>query len=211
MSGTLRRCAPAVTVPDGRTFRGLWPQNVPNTHEKPYIIALARHVNGVCEVTVPAGRADVMTSETAFEVEPSKTWRTGLRQALAYSAATGTAPGLALFGPADYLKVYLWLRDNLPCVTLWRWERTWHHITSRQAAATGQRTAYQPPDAPSWLTGDWALDDAYASGLHHPEHVPEPPTRNGLRCVPCRHVPGEFCVTCGPDRDRYYDSLGVGA
>ena len=55
-SGSLPR--PSIMTPDGRVFYGRWPQSMTaTTGEAPYILALAEHVHGVCEVVLPAGRA----------------------------------------------------------------------------------------------------------------------------------------------------------
>lgn len=147
---TLRRFAPTVTVADGRTFKGLWPQQCAPNHESPYADALAELVSGVREVSVPAGRADVMTPTVAYEVEPAANWKAGLRQALAYAAATGTTPGLALFGEADYAKIYGWFRKELPIVELWRWDGSWKRLTSMSFAKTA--TAALPLARPTKIT-----------------------------------------------------------
>jgi hypothetical protein len=96
---------------------------------------LAVAVRGITEATLPFGRADVLTAETAFEVKSFTSWRSGVRQAIAYSVQTGCRPGLALFGKAsraEVLAVYLKLRNNRPPVDLW-WHSGlgWEPITSR--------------------------------------------------------------------------------
>ena len=124
-----------VTTESGRQFRGRWPQDMPATGEGPYIADLARTVRGACEVVLPIGRADVMNKTAVFEVEPVASWRTGARQALAYAGQSGLTPALALFGEADYLRIYLFLRDRLDGLDLWVWRGTWVHTTNRQEAA----------------------------------------------------------------------------
>lgn len=89
---------PSITAPDGRIYRGIWPQNVRTPHEGPYIVDLAKRVGGIPEVTLPCGRADVCTNTDVFEVEPVSSWRSGARQAFSYSGMTGLAANLALFG-----------------------------------------------------------------------------------------------------------------
>lgn len=124
-----------IRSPDGRTFSGRWPQDMPATGEGPYIAALARQVRGACEVVLPVGRADVATDLIVYEVEPVRSWREGARQALAYAGMSGLSPALALFGVADYLPIYLRMRDRLPALTLWRWDGfRWERVTSRQSA-----------------------------------------------------------------------------
>jgi hypothetical protein len=105
--------------------------------EAPYIAALAQHVRGLAEVALPVGRADVATATDVFEVEPFTRWRYGARQALAYAGMSGLRANLALFGAADYVPLYLRVRDNLPTLTLWVWhpELRWRKVTNRQEAA----------------------------------------------------------------------------
>lgn len=103
---------------------------------------LARHLDGCTEARLPYGRADVATETHVIEVEPLKSWRHGIRQALAYAAQCELAPGLALFGAAsadDVLAMHLRLRDESrshggPHLALW-WHsgdvRGWLRITSR--------------------------------------------------------------------------------
>ena len=132
-----RRYRPTVTAPDGRTYRGRWPQDLGTNGEAPYIKALAAQVRGVPEVVLPAGRADVATSTTVFEVEPAKSWRTGAQQAFAYAGMTGLAPALALFGEADWLSLYLRIRDRMMPLALWRWSYgAWELVSSRRIAST---------------------------------------------------------------------------
>lgn len=131
---------PTITAPDGRTYRGIWPQSVRTPHEGPYIVSLARQVAGVPEVTLSCGRADVATSTDVYEVEPVGSWRTGARQAFAYAAMSGLAPNLALFGAADYLPLYLRIRDRMPTLTLWRWNAgRWWRVTNRRVAMLAER------------------------------------------------------------------------
>jgi hypothetical protein len=127
-----------VTLPDGRKLYG----RVPGASsvvilEHRLRDDLARHVRGVTEAVLPYGRADVMTEQSVFEVEPAGSWRAGVRQVLAYAAQTGLPPSLALFGEAHrdlVLKIYLRLRDGSPAIVLW-WHNgwSWERITSRAA------------------------------------------------------------------------------
>ncbi|MEW2383398.1 hypothetical protein AB0873_15085 [Micromonospora sp. NPDC047707] len=122
-------------LPDGRVLYGRWPQSMPASGEGPYIAALARQIGGVCEVVLPVGRADVATPTTVYEVEPAHQWRTAVRQALAYAGQTGLSPAIALFGPEDYLRIYLFVRDRLPSLGLWAYRGRWEQLTSRRSAA----------------------------------------------------------------------------
>lgn len=124
----------SVLTPSGRRFAGRWPQDMPQTGEGPYIAALARTVHGACEVVVPLGRADVANASHIYEVEPVGSWRSGARQVLAYAWQTGLTPALALFGPAEYERIYLFLRDRLPGIDLWVWRDGWERTTSRASA-----------------------------------------------------------------------------
>lgn len=126
---------PSITAPDGRIYRGIWPQNVRTPHEGPYIVDLAKRVGGIPEATLPCGRADVCTNTDVFEVEPVSSWRSGARQAFSYSGMTGLAANLALFGDADYLDIYLRIRDKMPGLTLWRFNHgRWDPVRSRREA-----------------------------------------------------------------------------
>lgn len=125
---------PYIRVPDGRIFYGRWPQSLGTRGEAPYIAALARHVRGVAEVTLVAGRADVATNEQVFEVEPARQWRRGAQQAFAYGGMTGLRPVLALFGPIDLLPIYLRIRDKMTPLELWAWRGRWEPVTSRRTA-----------------------------------------------------------------------------
>lgn len=137
---------PTITAPDGRTYRGIWPQSLGTTGEAPYIVSLARHVHGVPEVTLPCGRADVATDTDVFEVEPTRSWTAGARQAFSYAGMTGLAPNLALFGPADYLRIYLRIRDRMPGLILWRWgDGIWERVSSRRIA--GRRSTATAAEA----------------------------------------------------------------
>lgn len=134
--GRGRRCV--IRTAEGYSYSGRWPQDMANKGEGPYIAALAHKLGGSCEVVVPFGRADVATPTHIFEVEPARSWRIGVRQVLAYSAQTGMKPALALFGDADYLRIYLYLRDRVHAadIELWRWNHGhWGRCSSRSAAS----------------------------------------------------------------------------
>lgn len=131
----LRRHNPSIQTPDGRRFRGLRACDVADRPgEGPYIAALAEQVGGIAEVILPAGRADVATNTDVYEVEPVGSWRHGAQQAFAYAGMTGLRPALALFGEADYLSIYIKIRDRMPGLTLWRWRDRWDRVTSRTEA-----------------------------------------------------------------------------
>jgi hypothetical protein len=132
---SIDRYRPRVTAPDGRVFRGRWPHELGSSGEAPYIASLAKRVGGVAEVNLPAGRADVATGTHVYEVEPTRSWRVGAQQAFAYAGMTGLQPVLALFGPADWLPLYLRVRDRMPPLTLWRWwPWGWEPVSSRHVA-----------------------------------------------------------------------------
>ena len=124
-----------ITAPHGQ-FYGRHPDTVRTGGEHPYIAELGRQVRGSCEVVLPLGRADVACDERVFEVEPVERWRNGARQVMAYAAQTGLKPCLALFGQANYLRIYLFLRDRMPMcpIELWVWRGAWVQTTSRREA-----------------------------------------------------------------------------
>jgi hypothetical protein len=137
-----------IDLPTGRVLFGLWPQSMPTHGEGPYIAALARRVDGACEVTLLVGRADVANTTTVFEVEPSQSWRHGARQVLGYAAQTGLSPALALFGPPpggerDFLRVYVFVRDRLR-MPLWLWQYGYWVQASRRTASLKWRPGVAP-------------------------------------------------------------------
>jgi hypothetical protein len=135
---------PVVRSPDGRRFRGRYPNGLSGLGEGPYIAALAQQVCGIAEVMLPAGRADVANDKTVFEVEPFRSWKRGAQQAFAYAAMSGLRPALALFGDmqADQmLSIYLRVRDRMMPLELWVWHwRRWNPVTSRRDAARSSTT-----------------------------------------------------------------------
>lgn len=100
---------------------------------------LARQVGGRTEVTLPFGRADVMTDTMVWEVEPASRYPAGVRQALQYASQTGLTAALATYGPGTLVtKVF----DHLaklpaPGVELW-WlhERRFVPVRSSDEAKT---------------------------------------------------------------------------
>lgn len=125
---------PWITVPDGRQFKGRYPHLLGSAGEGPYIAELAEAVDGIAEVILPAGRADVATNTDVFEVEPVATWVKGAQQAFAYGGMSGLHPAVALFGEAEYLPIFLRVRDQMPGLTLWVFaDYGWRKITSRRS------------------------------------------------------------------------------
>lgn len=147
---TISRYNPSITGPDGRTYRGQYAHTLSAKNgESPWIAALARQIGGIAEVVLPAGRADVATDSHVYEVEPVKSWRHGARQAFAYSGMTGLSPALALFGKADYVQIYVTVRDRMPGLDLWVWRfHQWDHVTSRVRAAGRMGLDTRPPWPP---------------------------------------------------------------
>jgi hypothetical protein len=66
--------------------------------ESHYRDMLARQVGGRIEVTLPFGRADVMTDTMVWEVEPAARWRDGVAQALQYAVQVPQRGAVALYG-----------------------------------------------------------------------------------------------------------------
>ena len=91
------------------------------------------------EATLGYGRADVLTADAVFEVEPCRARRQAVRQALQYAAQTECRPAIALFGaarPEYVVDIDLRLRDGKPPVALWWYsDNHWRTIGSRQAAS----------------------------------------------------------------------------
>lgn len=95
---------------------------------------LALQVDGAIEVSLDRHRADVVSATRVFEVEPRRTWRSGVGQAVTYSAQCGLRPALAVFGEIhrdELLRLYLQLRGEtfdglVPAahVELWWWAGT---------------------------------------------------------------------------------------
>lgn len=88
-----------VILPDGRQITG-WPPGAAGGQllERRLRDKLATQLGGITEAQLPYGRADVLTKDTVFEVEPAENWRHGVRQVLAYAAQVGLPPAVALFG-----------------------------------------------------------------------------------------------------------------
>ena len=88
-----------VILPDGRQITG-WPPGAAGGQLLEHRLRdnLATQLGGITEAQLPYGRADVLTKDTVFEVEPAENWRHGVRQVLAYAAQVGLPPAVALFG-----------------------------------------------------------------------------------------------------------------
>lgn len=65
--------------------------------EKDYALVIQAHLGGELEVTVPGGRADLVTSKYAFEIEKAKNWKESIGQALWYGLQTNKQPGIILY------------------------------------------------------------------------------------------------------------------
>lgn len=136
---------PIVTVPDGRTFQGIWPQNLPATGEGPFIWLACRQFHGVPEVTLPAGRCDFATNadariaHAACEVEPASSWRKGAQQAYAYGGMTGMTPVLLLIGPGDYEAIREKVRRRMSGLTVYRYVQGSYRLLSGPVARLGNR------------------------------------------------------------------------
>ena len=77
------------------------PPQIEEPRDKPesyYRDLLALQVGGKTEVTLPFGRADVMTDTTVWEVEPASRWTDGVAQALQYAAQVQQRGAVALYG-----------------------------------------------------------------------------------------------------------------
>jgi hypothetical protein len=126
-----------ITVPNGRIITGrIVGLSAVTLLEHTLRDELATEVRGVTEATVGYGRADVLTADTVFEVEPFGAWRHAVRQAIQYAAQTGCQPAVALFGDAHrdvVLDIYIRLRDGKPFISLWWYsDNRWRNIGSRR-------------------------------------------------------------------------------
>ena len=69
----------------------------PTDKEVAWSAYLATQVNGEAEHRLPSGaRVDVLTDDTAWEVEWTEKWPESVGQSLYYGAATGRDPGIWL-------------------------------------------------------------------------------------------------------------------
>src|SRR5262249_39826420 len=68
----------------------------------PYQAELALNFDGIVEVGLLCGRADILNHQSVWEVEPLCTWREGLQQALAFAYETGLRATLALHEPPEW-------------------------------------------------------------------------------------------------------------
>lgn len=113
----------SILTRDGREFKGKDPSDIDelSNNEAPYVIRLARLVGGLAEVRLPVGRADVVSVDTAFEVEPIGRWREGARQAYAYGAMSGLDAALAIYGGGDdaYFDVWRTVKRDMPGLAIW--------------------------------------------------------------------------------------------
>lgn len=135
----------SVTLPDGRKIIGWPPGTAAIVHEEHRLRdVLAAQLGGITEAVLPFGRADVLTANAVFEVEPYKTWRNGVRQALAYSAQIGLPPAVALFGNVTRPGMLAVLeklqggrhRTGSAPVSLWWWSGSqWARISGRAKCA----------------------------------------------------------------------------
>ena len=112
-----------ISVLGGREFEGKDPFEIDedSNDEAPYVRRLALLVGGLAEVRLPVGRADVVSTDTAFEVEPIHRWRQGARQAYAYGAMSGLEAALAVYGGDDeaYLRVFRAVKSTMINLSLW--------------------------------------------------------------------------------------------
>ena len=145
-----KRIRARLTLPDGSTAKASQPGQGRRVLEEHRLSdELAKQVDGVIELVLPYGRAEVATSTTVWEVERVSNWRDGVRQVLAYSVQSQLSPALGLFGVAPrahVLDVYLRLRDGSPPIALWWYKHgRWVQITSRRACTEVRQ--FSPADA----------------------------------------------------------------
>lgn len=131
---------------------------------------LAGQVGGRIEVTLPFGRADVMTDTMVWEVEPASRYPAGVRQALQYGVQAGLPAAIATYGPRELaVKVYKHLAKlPAPGVELW-WlhERRFVPIKSleeAEAAAKSTPGRYRWPGAPPVLASTLPCEVTWQDG-----------------------------------------------
>jgi hypothetical protein len=146
--------------------------------ESHYRDLLAKQVGGRIEVTLPFGRADVMTDTMVWEVEPATRYPAGVRQALHYGAQTGLPPAIATYGPAKLVtKVFAHLaRLPAPGVELW-WLQEREFVPVRSAEEA----------------------DAIA---HSPQYFDGPPIPGPVGEDMCRGFPAHECPGLKPTAAR---------
>lgn len=123
-----------------------------------YRDTLAAQVDGEIEVILPFGRADVLSATHIFEVEPMRTWRHGVTQALQYASQVPQDGALALYGdpqnlPAVFKEVQ---RLTDPRLELWwftgeEFEKVETEADLRRVVQLGDRTPLLPEPAPHRL------------------------------------------------------------
>lgn len=93
---------------------------------------LHSQMGGRREAPLGFGRADLMTDDVVWEVEPVSRWQHGTRQVLAYAAQCHLRPALAVYGKAkntEVIRIYRRLRDCPTPVELWWWTgNTWRRV-----------------------------------------------------------------------------------
>jgi len=131
---------------------------------------LAKQVGGKTEVTLPFGRADVMTDTTVWEVEPASRYPAGVRQALQYGSQTGLTAALATYGPRELVTKVFGHLAKLPApgVELW-WlcERRFVPIRSAgeaKAAARNIPPQYRWAETPPALSSSLPCEVTWQEG-----------------------------------------------
>jgi hypothetical protein len=108
VESVLRNASPEDEVPAGKP-------------ESFYRDLLASQVGGRIEVTLPFGRADVMTDTTVYEVEPAARWTDGIAKALQYAAQVPQRGAIALYGDGPPLAKVRAKLASLPAPGLELW------------------------------------------------------------------------------------------
>jgi hypothetical protein len=101
--------------------------------------------DGRTEVRTTFGRVDVVLGDLVVEVEPFRTWRHGVRQALAYAQESGKLPGVAIYGAMSRVDAGRIWDQCSGLVTVYLLDGTrWRKVA--QASDTDREWA-PPPDA----------------------------------------------------------------
>jgi len=159
--------------------------------EAQYIEALAQHLGGRQEVSVPGGRVDITTTDYAIEVERAGKWKNSIGQALWYGLQTNKKPGIILIiEQASQRKYAMQLSSALTyaglqdAVKVWYWPEDFPGV---QPATATQQTDRQTTGA---ATGYWLSTN---SKKRHREHCRWYENSKGRYCTATEGVAAQCC------------------
>lgn len=183
---------------------GQTPSSAQSVSESDWQVAFNRLVvRGQLEVTLPTGRVDILTNEHAIEVDHVRNYRSGIKQALHYAAASKRKAGLALLidGGGDTAQaldearrlctesdVQFWLINEYVSVNdLLAQKGASASSASHQSLTDDQSPSVQPAQKTHWLnTSSDVRHNASCRWFGN--------TKNGRYC---QANEGQACGTCG--------------